>query len=153
MSRELSDIQIERLLDSLDGSGSDSEWTAADELREALGSDLPAYLFSRYLVARRSAIRSSCVYHAMRYARESENALELGVAAIQDNSKVVRYRGCMLLAYSLQKHTLPKLRALIDSIHANSRNDLLAAIDAIESQNHHYFIDRDHTGDMNLNIG
>ena len=40
------------------------------------------------------------------------------------------------------------LEALRDHSDARTAEDARAAIDAIRSQNHHYFIDRQHTGRM-----
>jgi hypothetical protein len=51
----------------------------------------------------------------------------------------------MLLAYSLRRDLLSELREQL--------NDLEAAIDAIETGNANYFVDRDHSGKMTLTIG
>lgn len=152
MSDRRNDKQIEELLNRLDGSGSEGEWLAVEELRKSLEMDFAAYLLSRFRTARRWNVRSSCVYHATRYARESAEAVELGKEAIRDKSKVVRYRGCLLLAYSLRSDLLPELRSMLDEIPADTRDDILAAIDALENRNHHYFIDREHSGQIKLNI-
>ena len=144
--------EIEELLDNLDGSGSDSEWSAVDELRRILDKDMPKYLLEKFRSARKWTVRSSCVYHAVRYAKESQEAINLGMEALKDKSKDVRYRACMLLAYSLRSDLLPELYRIASEIPAVSRDDLLAAIDAIENKNHHFFIDRDHSGMMTLNI-
>ena len=58
----------------------------------------------------------------------------------------------MLLAYSLRADLLEELKSLITD-GASSQDDLLAAIDAIEHQNHHYFADRTHSGMVRMNIG
>ncbi len=152
MSEKVSEMHIEQLLDRLDGSGSDNEWSAVDELRTTLGRDLPTHLLERFRTARKWAVRSSYVYHAVRYAKESQDAVELGKAAIKDKSKVVRYRGCMLLAYSLRSDILPELHRMAAEVPGDSCDDVLAVIDAIENQNHHYFVDRDHSDQMTLNI-
>ena len=89
----------------------------------------------------------------MRYARESDEAVSLGVEALRDRAKNVRYRACMLLAYSLHRSVLQSLRdALNDPKLATSKEDMEAAIDAIEEQNSNYFVDRKHTGNITLNI-
>jgi len=144
---------VEQLLDKLDGRGSDEEWEAVYKLREALGDSFPSYLLPRYRAARRAGERSSCVYHSIRYARESADAVELGRLAIQDRSKVVRHEGCLLLAYSLRKDVVPDLKAALEMADGETHADLAAAIDAIEHQNHNYFVDREHSGKITLNIG
>ena len=58
----------------------------------------------------------------------------------------------MLLAYSLRADLLEELKSLVAD-GAPSRDDLLAAIDAIEHQNHHYFADRTHSGMVRMSIG
>jgi hypothetical protein len=90
----------------------------------------------------------------MRYARESDDAVALGRDALHDRSKVVRYRACMLLAYSLRRDALPELREVLQSLEGKAgHEDVEAAIDAITRQNHHYFIDRVHSGKVTLTIG
>lgn len=147
-----SKAEVEKLLDKLDGTGSDAEWSAVYRLREILDGELPAYLYNRYRAHRSWRTRSSYVYHAVRYARESKHAIELGKVAIADKSKVVRYRACMLLAYSLKKDLIPFLKEAEGVADQKTREDIRATIDAIENQNHHFFVDRDHSGQMTLNI-
>lgn len=60
-------LQIQNLMNRIDGSGSDTEWAAATELR-ALGIEFPRLLTQRFKESRSWKVRSSCVYHAMRYA-------------------------------------------------------------------------------------
>jgi hypothetical protein len=60
----------------------------------------------------------------------------------------------MLLAYSLRRDLLSELREhLMAAGPRSDRNDLEAAIDAIETGNANYFVDRDHSGKMTLTIG
>ncbi|MEM6274080.1 MAG: hypothetical protein AAF735_02470 [Myxococcota bacterium] len=146
------DDSDEVLLARIDGSGSDSEWEAIDALRERLGVRLAEHLLALYKKSRSWKPRSACVYHSTRFARESDSAIELGVLALDDKSQTVRYRACLLLAYSLKKALLPRLYARLDSIRPDTRQDLEAAIDAIQHKNHHYFVDREHSGQMTLNI-
>jgi hypothetical protein len=58
----------------------------------------------------------------------------------------------MLLACSQRKALLPRLRDLLPGVVEDTKADLLAAIDAIESQNQDYFVDRDHSGLTTLTI-
>jgi hypothetical protein len=144
--------RIEELIACLNGSGSDSEWTAAMELRR-LGAEFPRLLRQKFHASRSWKERSVCVYHAMRYAKENEDALALGYAAIVDKAKGVRYRGAMLLAYSLRKDALSPLRSALATLAGGpGADDLVAAIDAIKNENHNYFLDRTHSGKVTLTI-
>ena len=143
---------VDELLEKLDGSGSNAEFAAAARLRE-LGQELPRLLLQKFRSAKTWQARTSYVYHALKYARESEDAVTLGREALKDRSKAVRYRGAMLLACSLRKDLLPELRNALESWRGRpSEADVRAAIDAIENQNQNYFIDRQHTGRMVLRI-
>ncbi|WP_152032956.1 hypothetical protein [Gallaecimonas mangrovi] len=140
------------LLNDLDGSGSDKEFYAINELR-MLGNELPKLLLDKYRTARKWQVRSSCVYHSIRYARSSNEAVELGVIALADKSYAVRYRACMLLAYSLDMNVLSSLKQLENiTSHEETLLDIRAAIDAIENQNSDYFVDRAHSGNMKLRV-
>ncbi len=144
--------RIEALMDCIDGGGSDREWSAVRELR-CLGLEFAKMLRSKFHASRAWKVRSSCVYHAMRYARESEDAVALGIAAIADKAKGVRYRGAMLLAYSQRRDAIPALDAAYQAhIGTADADDLAAAIDAIQSQNHHFFLDRAHAGNTTWEV-
>ena len=147
------EASVDDLLDALDGSGSEREWEAADRLRTILDDDLPKYLLTRYRSQKSWKPRSSYVYHATRYAKQSEAAIKLGKLAVGDKSSVVRYRACKLLAYSLRRELLPFLeQRLSKAKDEKARGDIEAAMDAIVQQNHNYFVDRDHSGKVTLNI-
>jgi hypothetical protein len=60
----------------------------------------------------------------------------------------VRYRGCCILAYSLRRDAVPALQQLLSHSDTKTADDAMAAIDAIKHRNHHYFVDRDHSGRM-----
>ncbi len=142
----------QQLLDQLDGRGSDVEWHAVESLRQRVGAGLPGLLLGKYRSSRLAGPRSSCVYHATKYAQVSDDAVQLGLEALQDRSKVVRYRACGLLAYSQRRSLVERLRAYIDAVPDTSRADLLAAIDALEQGNHHLFVDRDRSGKITWNV-
>lgn len=143
--------KISKLLDAIDGAGSDGEKNAIKTLSSI--TDLPSILLERYKVAKKWQIRVACVYYAIKYAKSSNDAILLGELAISDRSYVVRYRGCMLLAYAQHKEALGILKAKLSTKPDQATvSDLEAAIDAIENNNHHYFVDRKHTGKMFLNI-
>ena len=53
----------------------------------------------------------------------------------------------MMLALSQNQEALPKLQELVESTkNEKTLGHALAAIDAIESQNHNYFVDKIHSG-------
>jgi hypothetical protein len=148
----MTEKHIEELLERLDGVGSASERKAVSELR-ALGAKLPERLRKKYHQSRTWKVRCACVFYSLKYARDSEEAIALGLEALHDKAKVVRYRACMLLAYSQRANVLPELRGVLESLKGQpGAEDIAAAIDAIEHQNHHYFVDRDHSGRMTLTV-
>jgi hypothetical protein len=140
------------LLARLDGSGSDSEWQAVAVLRERAGNRLPGLLLATYRQARRAGPRASCVYHATRYARVSDAAVCLGLEALEDRSRIVRYRACGLLAYAQRPDVLDRLRERLVDVPDVSKADVRAAIDALEQGDHNLFIDRGHSGKLTWNI-
>lgn len=152
VQKEMEREHIEALLNLLDGTGSDAEWAAVLELR-TLGSKLPQLLGEHFHRSRSWKVRSSCVYHAMRYAKESDTAVVIGLAAIKDKAQAVRYRGAMLLAYSQRKDVLAKLHEARAALQGKQgADDMMAAIDAIESENHNYFVDRTHSNNVTMTI-
>ena len=112
----------------------------------AAGPAVVELFLEQYPISRSWKQRASLMYHALRFARRSEAALELGVRGLADRSKEVRYRACLLLAYAQDPRALEPLRNNASHPNLATRADILAAIDAIESRNHHYFVDRDHSG-------
>ena len=149
---EMTSERARELVQLLDGSGSDAEWKAVEQLR-VLGQRLPSLLLERFRSARRWQARSSCVYHSFRYATESEDALKLGLEAIRDRANLVRYRGAMLLAYSQRMDALPEMeRALREIDRGKSADDIAAAIDAIRNRNHNWFVDRNHSGKVTMTL-
>jgi hypothetical protein len=111
-----------------------------------LGADVVPFLAEAYPRFRRWEGRASLLYHSTRHARTSDAAFELAVAALGDRSFVVRNCACAVLAYSLRREALLLLREQANHPDARTREDVAAALDAIEKQNHHYFRDRDHSG-------
>jgi hypothetical protein len=132
----VSSTEVATLLAELDGSGSDRELGAVTKLHDMLGKDFPRYLLQKYTVSKDRAVRGSCVYHATKYAKFSEDAISLARLALQDKSQLVRYGACTLLAYSLRKDLLLELHEILATTPKNSKEDVLAAIDAIANQNH-----------------
>lgn len=143
---------ISESLSLVDGSGSDSEWKVVLELRNQLGSEFPRMLFEHYKLSRNWRTRASCVYHCFVFASTSEVARQLAIAALNDKSRVVRYRACQLLAYSQDMKLLPLLSTKLAEISPDSKDDLLAVVDAIQNQNQNYFVDRSHTGKITMKV-
>jgi hypothetical protein len=139
-------------LDALDGRGMSEEIRALRELRSVLGESLPEHLLALYRKAKKAGTRASCVTNSIPYAQRSDAAIELGLLALLDRSKAVRFEACALLAYSQRISLLNELRDLLPNIEVDTKNDLIAALDAIESRNHHYFMDRDHSGMITWNV-
>ena len=127
----------------------EAAWGRLRPLRERV---VP-YLLDAYPSTRKWQGRVALVYHCVRYARTSEAAFRLGLAACGDKATLVRYRACGLLAYSLRDDALPALEALLEHRDGRTAEDAAAAIDAIRGRNHHYFIDRHHTGHIFWRVG
>src|SRR5512141_420695 len=98
---------------------------------------VPGLLRTRFHASRSWKTRAACVFYSMKYARESDEAVALGREALRDKAVGVRYRACMLLAYSQRRDALPDLREALQGYSGKKgADDLAAAIDAIEQQNH-----------------
>jgi hypothetical protein len=139
------DSEIQRLVAELDTRSASQEEAVWAKLKP-LGANVVDHLAAFYPKAKTWQGRASLVFHSVRYARQSEAAFQLGLAALADKSKVVRYRACGLCAYSLRRDALPGLRLLVSHKDRRTAEDATAAIDAIEHQNHHLFVDRTHSG-------
>ena len=140
----LSESEIRRLVGTIaaDDSSAEASW----QVLRALGADVAPYLLEAYPTARRWQGRTAIVFHAIRFARSSEAAYELGLRALGDKSYMVRYRACMVLAYALREDAIPALAALQEHADARTREDATRALDAIHHRNHHYFVDHRHSG-------
>jgi hypothetical protein len=143
----MSDDRIRALVASLDTKDNAVRDAARHQLREFGERVLPFFeeFFPR---AKRLEARRDMAFHCIGYARTSEAAFRIGLAAIADRSTVVRYRGCCILAYALRRDALPALEALLSHPDAKTADDARAAMDAIRNRNHHFFVDRGHSGQM-----
>jgi hypothetical protein len=120
---------------------------------KALGEEVIPYFLEQYPKSSRWEQRVAYVYHSIRPAANgNKTAFQLGLLALKDKSKHVRYRACMLLACAQDIEALPYLEALRDHPVSETKKDVEAAIDALKSKNHHYFIDRSHSNKMFLNV-
>lgn len=137
--------EIRKYVSRLETTKSLEEETAWIKLR-SLGIAIVPYLADAYPIMKKWQGRVSLVFHSMRYAKESEEAYQLGIRALNDRAKLVRYRACGLLAYSQREEAIPHLKKLLRHGDSETVADAKAAIDAIKRRNHHYFIDRNHSG-------
>jgi hypothetical protein len=141
----MNEDEIRGLVARLDIANPADEQAAWDALK-GMGDAVVPWLADFFPRARRWQQRVALVFHSIRYARTSEAAVQLGLAALSDKSYMVRYRACGLLAYSLRRDALPALQKLATHSDARTVEDARAAIDAITRKNHHYFVDRTHSG-------
>lgn len=133
--------------------GGPEEHSAVKRIRELSGGFSNVAL-RVYREASRYQVRAACVFYSMsEAAANNEDAFTLGIEAIKDRSKIVRSRACQLLSFALKQEAIPYLRsALADPQLKASTEDFDAAIDAIVHQNHHYFVDREHSGMVKMSI-
>lgn len=144
-------MDIKQLVKALDTAASSEEERAWTVLAP-FGAQVVPHLSSAYAGFRTWQGRASLVYHCLPYARTNDIAFRLGLAAATDRAKVVRYRAISLLAYAQRPEALPLLKTLLAHPSEETVADAAAAIDAIESRNHHYFHDRDHSGMLTWNV-
>ena len=141
---DLTENEIRRLVGEIAANHPSAE-SAWESLRP-LGHAVSPFLLDAYSGAKRWQGRTALVFHAIRFARISEAAYTLGLQALTDKSYMVRYRACMVLAYSLRTDAIPALNLLLQHADARTREDAAHALDAIRHQNHHYFVDTSHSG-------
>jgi hypothetical protein len=141
----MTDAEIRTLVsrfDTADASAQDAAW---EKLRP-LGEAVVPFFAEAFPGLKKWQGRAALVFHAIKYARTSDAAFRLGLMACQDRASVVRYRACGLLAYSLKREALAHLQPLLKHADPKTVEDARAAVDAITHQNHHYFVDRTHSG-------
>jgi hypothetical protein len=97
--------------------------------------------------------RHSILFWFARFARQRTDVVQLAISALQDRAYLVRSEACAILAYSLQPKAVPHLSLLLNHKNAKTRADAAAAIDAITQKNHHYYVDREHTGTTFWEVG
>ena len=143
--QRMDDLKIRELVKSLDTTSAGGQEAAWAQLRP-LGVDVVPFLADAYDSTKKAQGRVALAFHAIRYARISETAFELGIRALNDKATLVRYRACCICAYSLRADAIPHLKKLLKHSDAKTAEDAAAAIDAIKRKNHHYFVDRSHSG-------
>jgi hypothetical protein len=141
----MDDHEIRNLVTSFDTKDNAVRAAVWQQLRDQGDRVLP-FFADLFTVARRLEVRRDIAFHCTRFARTSNVAFRIGLMAAEDKSSIVRYRGCGVLAYSLRPDALPILNKQLSHSDSKTVEDAKAAIDAIQRRNHHYFIDRRHTG-------
>jgi hypothetical protein len=106
---------------------------------------VPGFI-AAYPRIRNAAGRNSVLFWLVRFARRYPEVVALAKAALSDPAYMPRMQACGILAYSLRRDAVPPLKALLNHRDQKTRDDAAAAIDAIEHQNHHYWFDREHSG-------
>ena len=139
------DEQIAEAVARLDVTGAEQQDEAWVQLRP-LGFGIVPFLLSAFPHFRTWQGRTALVYYATRYARISDEAVELGQLALKDRSYMVRYRACGLLAYSLREDVLDPLEKACDDGRELVATSARAACNAIRAGNHHLFADRSLSG-------
>lgn len=124
----LDNEKFHKYLAYLDGRAPGRELKAIAKLEE-LGISIPNLLMKRYKVSRRWSDRALCVSHCMAYSKSNEDAYQLGIAALQDKSRTVRRKACMLLSFAQRQEAIKHLEKLLSD--EALKGDALAAIDAL----------------------
>lgn len=110
-------------------------------------------LVAAFPLVRRASGRAAILFRLLRHSRRCPDVTSLAIAALADRAYLVREGACSMLAYSLRQDVLPALRALGTHMDARTRADAMAAADAISQQNHHFYVDRAHTGTTLWQVG
>ncbi len=137
--------QVSEAVARLDTAASEQQDLAWAKLRP-LGFGVVRFMRQAFPHFRTWQGRTALVYYATRYARIADEAVELGLAATEDRSYMVRYRACGLLAYSLTPEVLPALERMGSDPRPLVAQSAHAACNAIKAQNHHLFADRSLSG-------
>ena len=143
----MNETKIRELISSLDTTKQLKAEKAWIELKP-FGVSVVPYLAEAYFKLKKWQGRVPLVFHSIKYAKVSEESFKLGIEALNDKATLVRYRACGLLAYSQRKDAIPHLKKLLKHKDNKTVEDAETAIDAIKKKNHHFFIDRNHTGNM-----
>lgn len=140
--------QLQKLLESFTGTGSEAERRAVRLLQTSLHSNFPAQMLEIYRAATRYQVRLCCVFYSLPYCRWSADTLQLGIDATRDKSKFVRYRAYELLAYSQKEEAAKYINALIAAISKEEikDEDLKACHLALSRKNFNCFMDRTCSG-------
>jgi HEAT repeat protein len=125
----MNEDEIHECLTALDGRSAQGEYEAIARL-EASGINVPELLLRRYRTSRRWSDRALCLRLCTRYAKSDEPAFHLGILALDDRSKIVRQKACLLLAATQSKEAVGHLERLLSD--PGCRENATSAIRAIE---------------------
>jgi hypothetical protein len=90
--------------------------------------------------------RKTLLFYLLPHARQYPSLVDLALRLVNDRAGQVREEALGIVAYSLDVRALAELRRHLHHADPATRAAVLAAIDAIENQDHNLFIDRDHSG-------
>ncbi len=125
-------------------------WVVASngsKLRSEYGLCALVPLFNEALPKIRNAMgRIHIMFDLIPLARRDPRVVEIAKDRLQDRSAAVRMHACEILAYSLRHDAIPSLEQMLAHPVAETRVTAAAAIDAIQHQNHHFYLDREHKG-------
>src|SRR5689334_20275203 len=111
-------------------------------------SDLVSTLIAAYPQIRSAPGRNTILFRLIRHARSHHEIVELAIAALNDRAYLPRMQALAILAYSQTPDVVQQIQPLLEHRDPKTRADAAAAIDAIRSQNHHYWFDRDHSNNF-----
>ncbi len=135
------EADVRALARARDAFAEDEAWAALRRYGDAVAPVLAA----EYDHASGAEARAHLIHHSIPFARRRTESYRLGLRALDDMAKQVRYEACALLAYAQRPEAMPALEALLDHEDLDTRDDAIAALVALETGNHHYFRDRDRT--------
>lgn len=135
------DKRIRALLARRDTSGSFEQIEIANDLNALAGDELPRFIdeLFNYKAARCWDQRVGLILLCGPYAPVSEVAISIGLRAVRDRSKRVRFRALEMLAFSQRKSVARRLGALRLRIPKDSHGQLDAALAAIEAEDPYLF--------------
>ena len=136
----MTDEKIFELIAKLDTSSFTEQEKYWVEIKK-LNIDIPKYFLKSYPNFKKWQGRVHLVFSCIKYARESEDAFQLGINALSDKATLVRYRGASILAYSLRKDAIPYLEKNLQHSDEPTQKDAKRAIKAIRNKNHHIFME------------
>jgi len=151
--KNLDALNVDDLLNILDGSGSIIERGALKCLI-ARGESVPQYLYKSFHLSKKAKVRAQCIFYSFSYAQMGDQyAVSLGIAGLVDRAKTVRYNACKLLAYAKDKSTLNHLeKAKSNEKDSIILSDIVASMDAIREGNHNWFVDRNRSGLITMEV-
>jgi hypothetical protein len=144
---------VDELVAALDQQRQSDLGRAEGQLFKKYGLEalVPGFV-AAYPRIRHAAGRNSILFWLVRFARKYPDVVDLAKVAISDPAYMPRMQACGILAYSLRRDAIADLKALLKHRDQKTRHDAEAAIDAISHQNHHYWFDREHSGNIHWRV-